>query len=86
MAIVDDIIKSLLGTEKCENCNRYGKLKNVDIEIKSREEVKQKINMNLCNTCISRMLNALTSIEKNINKEIEEIEGENTEDESDIES
>lgn len=72
MAILDNVVKSLFGMDRCENCNCYGKLKNVDIEIKSREEVKQKINMNLCNTCVARMLNALTTIEKSTNKEIEE--------------
>ena len=72
MAILDNVVKSLFGMDRCENCNCYGKLKNVDIEIKSSEEVKQKINMNLCNTCVARMLNALTTISKSINKEIEE--------------
>ncbi len=87
MAILDNVVNTLFGMDRCENCNCYGKLKNVDIEIKSGEEVKQKINMNLCNTCVARMLNALTTISKSINKEIEEkIEGENLEDESNIES
>lgn len=87
MAILDNVVNTLFRMNRCENCNCYGKLKNVDIEIKSGEEVKQKINMNLCNTCVARMLNALTAISKSINKEIEEkIEGENLEDESNIES
>lgn len=72
MAILDNVVKSLFGVDRCENCNCYGKLKNVDIEVKSGEDVKQKINMNLCNTCVARMLNALTTISKSINKEIEE--------------
>lgn len=72
MAILDNVVNTLFGMDRCENCNCYGKLKNVDIEIKSGEEVKQKINMNLCNTCVARMLNALTTIGKSINKEIEE--------------
>lgn len=72
MAILDNVVNSLFGMDRCENCNCYGKLKNVDIEIKSGEEIKQKINMNLCNTCVARMLNALTTIGKSINKEIEE--------------
>lgn len=72
MAILDNVVNTLFGMDRCENCNCYGKLKNVDIEIKSGEEVKQKINMNLCNTCVARMLNALTTIEKSTNKEIEE--------------
>lgn len=72
MAILDNVVNTLFGMNRCENCNCYGKLKNVDIEIKSGEEVKQKINMNLCNTCVARMLNTLTTIEKSTNKEIEE--------------
>lgn len=72
MAILDNVVNTLFGMNRCENCNCYGKLKNVDIEIKSGEEVKQKINMNLCNTCVARMLNALTTIGKSTNKEIEE--------------
>ena len=72
MAILDNVVNTLFGMDRCENCNCYGKLKNVDIEIKSGEEIKQKINMNLCNTCVARMLNALTTIGKSTNKEIEE--------------